>query len=272
MHRTGLPAEKPIFQRRHFCPCPPCTTGDFHHCIYKQFLGKYQFYPTFLLYCFFLKCPCGQQLTAITNTHFVGEWHEENMHINYVEQNPKAVLRAEHAANIRLQLEETLGTFNGFFFVTLYLNAAVQRVSFGYVTRCSSFNDVCFRLHVLQPYSQTGQQPSNYFNFHTFIMPRTLCYVRNCQCPLQHSELIEYSKILTIAVASTNAGNKVSTGGLVNSLSDNNNAVFAFKQSYEDQELSRYKSMRVKLHEPYTIWEDHLFFLFLFFPPVCKIM
>ena len=89
MHRTGLPAEKPIFQRRHFCPCPPCTTGDFHHCIYKQFLGKYQFYPTFLLYCFFLKCPCGQQLTAITNTLFVGEWHEENMHINYVEQTQK---------------------------------------------------------------------------------------------------------------------------------------------------------------------------------------
>ena len=54
-------------------------------------------------------------------------------------------------------------------------------------------------------------------------------------------------------MASTNAGNKVSTDGLVDSLSDNNNAMFAFKQTYEDQELSRYKSMRVKLHEPYTI-------------------
>jgi len=184
---------------------------------------------------------------------FLGQWHEENMVINYVEEHPKAILRADHAASIRLQLEETLGTFNGFFFVTLYLNATVQRVSFGYVSRQSTFNDVRFRLHVLRPYSQAGQQPSNYFNFNTFLMPRRLCYNRNCHCPLQHSELIEYSKILTIAVATTNAGNKVSTVGIVDSLSDNNYAVFSFKGTYEDQELSTYKALRVKLHEPYTI-------------------
>jgi len=195
---------------------------------------------------------------------FLGQWHEENMVINYVEEHPKAILRADHAASIRLQLEETLGTFNGFFFVTLYLNATVQRVSFGYVSRQSTFNDVRFRLHVLRPYSQAGQQPSNYFNFNTFLVPRRLCYNRNCHCPLQHSELIEYSKILTIAVATTNAGNKVSTVGIVDSLSDNNYAVFSFKGTYEDQELSRYKALRVKLHEPYTIWELSLLFLFLF--------
>ena len=48
------------------------------------------------------------------------------MKIDYVQENPKAVLRYEHAANMRLQLEETPGTFNGYFFVTLYLNEAVQ--------------------------------------------------------------------------------------------------------------------------------------------------
>ena len=143
-------------------------------------------------------------------------------HGHHVQENPKAVQHTDHAASMRLQLEETLGTYNGFFIVTLYLNAAVQRVSFGYVTRSSTFNDVRFRLHVLQPYSQPGQQPSNYFNFHTFLMPRKLCYERNCQCPLHHSELIEYSKILTIAAAMTNSpsGKKVSTVGLVDSLSD----------------------------------------------------
>ena len=151
------------------------------------------------------------------------------------------MLRHEHAASMRLQLEETLGTFNGYFFVTLYLNAAVQRITFGYVTRTSTFNDVRFRLHILQPYSQPGNKVSNYFNFHTFVMPRRLCYSRNCQCPLQHTELIEYSKILTIAVAETNAGNKVHTVGIVDQ-----NAVFQFKGSYEDPELSRYKSIRVK--------------------------
>ena len=76
------------------------------------------------------------------------------MEIDYVQENPKAVLRYEHAANMRLQLEETPGTFNGYFFVTLYLNEAVQRVTFGYVTRSSSFKDVRFRLHILQPYAQ----------------------------------------------------------------------------------------------------------------------
>jgi len=99
------------------------------------------------------------QLTGITNTIFVGEWHEANIDINYVKENPKAVLRPDHAASMRLQLEETLGTFNGFFFVTLSLNAAVQRVTFGYVSRSSTFNDVRFRLHVLQPYSPPRQQP-----------------------------------------------------------------------------------------------------------------
>ena len=137
--------------------------------------------------------------------------------------------------------------------MTFYLNAAVQRVSFGNVSCQSTFNDVRFRLHVLQPYSPRGQQPSNYFNLNTFLVPRRLCYTRNCQCPLQNSELIEYLNILTIAVADTNAGNKVSAVGIVDSLSDNNYAVFAFKGTYEDQELSRYKALRVKLHEPYTI-------------------
>ena len=60
-------------------------------------------------------------------------------------------MRQEHAATMRMQLEETLGTFSGYFFVTLFLNEAVQRVTFGYVTRSTSFNDVRFRRHILQP-------------------------------------------------------------------------------------------------------------------------
>ena len=58
-------------------------------------------------------------------------------------------MHQEHAATMRMQLEETLGTFSGYFFVTLFLNEAVQRVTFGYVTRSTSFNDVRFRLHIL---------------------------------------------------------------------------------------------------------------------------
>jgi len=109
----------------------------------------------------------------VHTTFVLREWHEENMDNNYVQENPKAMLRHEHAASMRLQLEETLGTFNGYFFATLYLNAAVQRLTFGYITRSSTFNDVRFRLHI-QPYSQPGNEASNYFNFHTFVRPRRL--------------------------------------------------------------------------------------------------
>ena len=159
-----------------------------------------------------------------------------------MQENPKAVRRHEHSASMRLQLEETLGTFNGSFFVTVYLNEAVQRVSFGSIMSSSSFNDVRMRLHILQPYAQPGTQAPNYLNFHTCVMPRRLCYSHNCQCPLQHSGLIEYSKILAIAVATTNAGNRLHTVGMVDSLSDDINAVFQFKGSYEDQEPTKCKS------------------------------
>ena len=67
---------------------------------------------------------------------------------------------------------------------------------------------------------------------------------------MHHTELIAYSKILTIAVAETNAGNKVHTVGIVDDFSNDENDVFQFKGSYEDQELSKYKSIRVKLHAP----------------------
>ena len=90
------------------------------------------------------------------------EWHEANMVIGYVQENLKAVLWHEHAASMRLQIEETLGTFNGFFFVTLYLNEAVQRVSFGYITCSSSFNDVCMRLHILEASSLMPNMEHNH--------------------------------------------------------------------------------------------------------------
>ena len=175
------------------------------------------------------------------------------MEINYIHENPKAVLRQEHAATIRLQLEETLGTFNGFFFVTLFLNAAVQRLSFGYVTRSTSFNDVRFRLHILEPYVEGGHELSNYFNYHTFLMPQQVCYLRNCACPLLHTQLVEYSKILTICVAATAAGNLVHTVGPVDKTAPAGHTVFQIKGSYEDQELSKYKALRLKLHAPYTV-------------------
>ena len=120
------------------------------------------------------------------------------MEINYVHQNPKAVLRQEHAATIRLQLEETLGTDNGYFVVTFFLNEAVQRLTYRYVTHSTTFNDARFHLHILKFYVEPGKEPSNYLNFHSFLMPQNVCRNRNCAYPLQHTQLVEYSKILTI--------------------------------------------------------------------------
>ena len=48
------------------------------------------------------------------------------MVINYVYEDPKAELQFAHTYTMRLLLEETLGTFNGFFFVAIYTNAAIQ--------------------------------------------------------------------------------------------------------------------------------------------------
>ena len=187
--------------------------------MYKEFLGISQFYKLF-----FSHDKCIDYCLKLSHWKvqhcFRREWHEENMEINYVQENPRAVLCHEHTARIRLQLEEILGTCNGYFFVTLYHDPAVQRVSFGCATHSSSFNDVRFCLHILQPYAQPGKEPSNYFNFHTFVMSRRLCYSRNSQCPLHHTELVEYSKTLTIADAITNARNRVHTVGIVDSLSD----------------------------------------------------
>ena len=44
-------------------------------------------------------------------TFVLGEWHNENIDINYVQENP--MLRHEHAARMRLQLELTLGSLMG---------------------------------------------------------------------------------------------------------------------------------------------------------------
>ena len=90
---------------------------------------------------------------------FVWQWHEENLQLNYVQENIKAILFQEHPATLKLQLEET---FNGYFYVTLFLDEALQRLAFGYVTHTSTFNDVRFRLHVLQPFVELGKEASNY--------------------------------------------------------------------------------------------------------------
>ena len=83
-------------------------------------------------------------------------------------------------------------------------------------------------------------------------MPQQVCYKRNRACPLQHTQLVEYSKILTICVATSSAGNLVHTVGPIDKIAPGNTE-FQIKGSYEDQKLSKYKSLRVKLHAPYTV-------------------
>ena len=41
--------------------------------------------------------------------------------------------------------------------------------------------------------------------------------------------------------------------GQVDHLAHSENTVFQFKGSFEDQKLTKYESLRVKLHAPYTI-------------------
>ena len=79
VRRTGLPEVKTIFQRCHFCPCAPCTTGDYHHCLYQAFLGMSHLYQAaFWVWTFTIEF----LLSHLKCFHsFLGEWHKENMEI-----------------------------------------------------------------------------------------------------------------------------------------------------------------------------------------------
>ena len=114
VRRTGFPEVKTIFQCHHFCSCAPCATRDYHHCLHQAFLGMTHLnQAAFLVQTFTIEFLISHLQLFLS---FIGEWQEENMDINQVQENPKAVLRQEHAATIRLQLEEILGTFNEYFF------------------------------------------------------------------------------------------------------------------------------------------------------------
>ena len=55
------------------------------------------------------------------------------------------------------------------------------------------------------------------------------------------------------AALRTPKGTNVHSVGIVKELSNNTFAVFQFKDSYEDEQLDKYKNLRIKLHSPYTI-------------------
>ena len=99
-------------------------------------------------------------------------------------------------------------------------------------------------------------------------MPRRLCYTGNC-IPLQHTELVEYFKILTVCIATTASRSQVNTVGIVDKLSAGTKAVFQFEGNYEDQKLMKYNSLRVKLQTPFPIQSvpvaAYLLLLLLFF-------
>ena len=71
--------------------------------MYKEFLGTSQIFITFAPDSIFHFL--NLKLRKVRTTFVLGVWHEENMNINYVQENPTAMLCHEHAATIRLQLE-----------------------------------------------------------------------------------------------------------------------------------------------------------------------
>ena len=151
--------EKIIYQRKHYCPCPNCLTGNF-------------------LACF--------------NIGFLGQWNAEEMVINYKAENPAADLRREHAAFIQPQLEEYQQTVKGAFFVAIYENEDIQRPTFAEISPFSKFHDVRVRCLVFPPYSQDGENVDFYCNHHQFSVPTNCCYRHPCNCEALHTQLVEY--------------------------------------------------------------------------------
>ena len=220
VRRTGNNEEKTIYKRKHFCPCPSCTVGDFVHCLHQQFMG---------------------------------EWYAEQMTVKYVTEDIPATLRADHAVDIQNCLHVLLETFTGYFFVAIFTNAEVQRPTFGYISAQSRFHDVRVRMHVLDPFVPIGKEHLlNYFNHAMFKMPRKLCFKPVCNCDAHHTRLVEYSKILMPCVGKTPSDKLVHSVFEDFQLSTQDFGVFKFKESYEDAQLTRYKTLRLKLWAPYT--------------------
>ena len=212
--------QKILYQRKHYCPCPNCFTGNYLQCF---------------------------------NIAFLGQWNAEEMTINYKTDNPAADMQREHAANIHPLLVEYQQTFKGSFFVALYQNEEVQRPTFAEISPFSKFHDVRVRCLVFPPYTQLGENVDFYCNHNHFLVPNNCCYRHPCNCPALHTQLVEYTKILLICINRLPGGNVVSTISNDFAHSTEHFKVFKFKKEYENLQLTEYKTNRIKMHAPYKI-------------------
>ena len=211
---------KIIYKRKHFCPCPNCTEGAFHQCYHANFLG---------------------------------EWFMEEMTIRSRSEDPIADKRADHAHSIKLRIQELLAS-HGIFFVAIYTNDETQRLTFAQVSKAKSrLYDIRIRVHVYPPHVPEGELPSNYYNYARFVVPTDVCYQLHCNCERLHTQLVEYSKILLVCMSTTKTGNLISTLDVEKNLSTTTFAVLQFKDTYKDEQLEKYKTLRMQLWAPYRI-------------------
>ena len=158
-----------------------------------------------------------------------------------------------HNISVCSNSRKVMKTHTSYFFVAIFTNAEVQRPTFGYISAQSRFHDVRVRMHVLDPFVPIGKEHLlNYFNHAMFKMPRKLCFKPVCNCDAHHTRLVEYSKILMPCVGKTPSDKLVHSGFEDSQLSTQDFGVFKFKESYEDAQLTRYKTLRLKLWAPYT--------------------
>ena len=135
--------------------------------------------------------------------------------------------------------------------MAIFTNAEVQRPTFWYISAQSRFHDVRVRMHVLDPFVPIGKEHLlNYFNHAMFKMPRKLCFKPVCNCDAHHTRLVEYSKILMPCVGKIPSDKLVHSGFEDSQLSTQDFGVFKFKESYEDAQLTRYKTLRLKMWAP----------------------
>ena len=177
----------------------------------------------------------------------------EEMTIRYRTEDPIADKRADHAHSIKITIQEMLAS-HGIFFVAIYTNDETQRLTFAQVSKAKSrLYDIRIRVHVYPPFVPEGEEPSNYFNYSRFLVPRDVCYQLHCNCARLHTQLVEYSKILMLCMTTTKTGNWISTVDVVKTLTTNTFSVLQFKDTYEDEQLEKYKTLRMQLWASYRI-------------------
>ena len=181
---------------------------------------------------------------------FHGPYTEHCVDITPAQQDDDAQIRANHGAQVREEIRQTLNLhFPPFFFALIFQDQHTTRPTFILLGRHSVMHPVRIRCHILGP-----DIPSTYPNYSRCAIPTNICYAHpnQCQCEGLHSSLIDYESIMIVLTEYTPGGKLVSTMELDQIQSTETTHIYYLKETYLNQ-IEDYKSRRRQMHGDYVL-------------------